>query len=94
MYKKKRGFSLSALALSIALTGCSGNDEVNTQSTSAVADVKEVATQSYSQAISAEEIRNSAYDIATRAGAWQIEQLGNLNYIPESHRAKSENAKF
>ena len=94
MYKKKRGLSLSALALSIALTGCSGNDEVNTQSTSVVADVKEVATQSYSQAISAEEIRNSAYDIATLAGAWQIEQLGNLNYIPESHRAKSENAKF
>lgn len=43
---------------------------------------------------SAKEINASAYDIATRAAKWQIAQFGNLSYIPESHREKSENPKF
>ncbi len=51
-------------------------------------------SQPPANARSAEDIRYSAHDIASRAARWQIEQLGNLEYIPESHRERSENPKF
>ncbi|MDU0352617.1 glycoside hydrolase family 88 protein [Paraglaciecola aquimarina] len=78
------------LTLSLLLTGC-GND--STQSNKIKTESTEtVATQQASK--TAEAIRSSAYDIATRSAQWQLDQIGNLDYIPESHRAKSENAKF
>ncbi len=85
MYRTISKFAVSAFTVSILLTGCGGkNDQANTSSIES-ADVS---------VDKAAEIRKSARDIATRSATWQLEQLGNLEYIPESHRAKSENAKF
>lgn len=82
-----------AFSLSLILGGCSGQDKEVTNSQNAPTAVEAAQTVASSFA-SAEEIRKSAFDIATRSGNWQIAQLGNLTYIPESHRVKSENAKF
>lgn len=97
MYKIKKGhLTLSAIALSIALGGCAGEKEqTNPSSVAEATSAAESTAVSYAaDTMSAEEIRASAYDVATRAGTWQLAQLGNLTYIPESHREKSENAKF
>lgn len=70
------------------LIGCGQENKGQTHSTpSAESSVN-------TSVVTAADIQKSAKDIADRAGQWQIEQLGNLEYIPESHRAKSENAKF
>ncbi|MCF2946945.1 glycoside hydrolase family 88 protein [Paraglaciecola aquimarina] len=87
---KNLKLAIIPVALSLVLTGC-GKD--NTQSNKIKTESTEtVATQQASK--SAEAIRSSAYDIASRSAQWQLDQIGNLDYIPESHRAKSENAKF
>jgi rhamnogalacturonyl hydrolase YesR len=80
------------LMIGAALAGCS---EPKTQET-AVADTEQMQ-KSVNEVVSeksAKEINASAYDIATRAAKWQVAQFGNLSYIPESHREKSENPKF
>ena len=86
-----------AFALSLALGACTGQKEEATGVTSSAADSASSAayeTDAVNDLMSADAIRESAYDIGTRAGTWQLAQLGNLTYIPDSHRAKSENAKF
>lgn len=81
MFKKTSSLSLLLLTFSLMLSGCNSTD-----------DKSEVEAQSGSD--SALKIQASARDIATRAGKWQIEQFGNLHYIPITHREKSENPKF
>ncbi|AWB65621.1 family 88 glycosyl hydrolase [Saccharobesus litoralis] len=77
------------LALSLVLSGCGkdASEPVQTAKTETKSAVESVER-------SALDIQKSAFDVAKRAGEWQLSQLGNLHYIPESHRAKSENAKF
>jgi rhamnogalacturonyl hydrolase YesR len=84
MFKHAMKLAAIPLAVGTLLAGCSGG---NTSSSNEPASAKTEVTQ-------VAQIRESAKDIATRSGKWQIEQLGNLTYIPESHRLKSENAKF
>ncbi|WP_111979803.1 glycoside hydrolase family 88/105 protein [Algibacillus agarilyticus] len=85
MYKITKKLALVPLAVSLALVGCGQETSQSTKSATPTVEAK---------ASSAKAINKSAFDIATRTAQWQIEQLGNLSYIPESHRAKSENAKF
>ena len=85
MYIKSKKLALLPLALSLMLSGC---DKVNTQTTASSGQMGQ------SEMRSAKAIVQSAKDIADRSAQWQIDQLGHLDYIPESHRAKSENPKF
>jgi unsaturated rhamnogalacturonyl hydrolase len=93
MSNNKIKFTLSTLALSLMLAACSAEKQPTQSVNSAESTAKSVVT-AVTRLTSAADIRKSAYDIASRSGQWQLEQLGNLSYIPESHRAKSENAKF
>ncbi|MDG6099913.1 glycoside hydrolase family 88 protein [Alteromonas sp. ZYF713] len=85
--------TLSAITLSLTLsiTACSGESpeqqtqNVKVESVKQMVPVMDVAEQ---------DIQSEAQRIGKSAANWQIAQFGNLNYIPESHRAKSENAKF
>ncbi|WP_440877032.1 glycoside hydrolase family 88/105 protein [Thalassotalea sp. PLHSN55] len=81
-------FALLPLAVSLMLFGC-GQEE----STTAAVSAQPAVTNETSQ-LTAADIQASAKDIADRSAKWQIAQLDNLHYIPESHRAKSENVKF
>ncbi|WP_394171896.1 glycoside hydrolase family 88/105 protein [Thalassotalea litorea] len=85
MLNKITKMAMLPFAITFGLTGCG---EANQPANELSQPVAQVTTTS------AESIRQSAYDIAKRAGHWQIEQFGNLSYIPESHREKSENPKF
>lgn len=90
MYMKTRNATIALLAASLVVTACSdAGDQAAQPSANAVVD-----SASLQENRTAEEIRTSAYDVADRSAQWQIDQLGNLSYIPESHRAKSENPKF
>jgi rhamnogalacturonyl hydrolase YesR len=82
-----------AFALSVALAGCTGQDQKTAVAPSG-AENPAPAANTISELSRAKAIRESAYDVATRSGEWQLAQLGNLTYIPDSHREKSENAKF
>ncbi|WP_342807876.1 glycoside hydrolase family 88 protein [Alteromonas sp. M12] len=86
MQNLSKTLAILPLTVSLLLAGCD-----NEQSTTRLN--KDEPSQT-STSISAQTIPASAKNIADRAAQWQIEQLGNLSYIPESHRAKSENAKF
>lgn len=86
MNKTKTTFAMLPLTISLLLTGCDNGESTNVQTS--------VEANQTDTSILAQTIRQSAKDIADRAAKWQIDQLGNLNYIPESHREKSENAKF
>ena len=81
-----KNVALALLVVGLSLSGCN-----NSGSQSGGSSVKDVAPTHDS---TAEEIRQSATDIADRAARWQMDQFGNLDYIPETHRAKSENPKF
>ncbi|MCC5453271.1 glycoside hydrolase family 88 protein [Rheinheimera sp. UJ51] len=81
--------------VSVLLSGCSepannkgitvqAGDNTQIETTQASADMAKASKS----------IVASAHDIATRVAKWQIAQFGNLTYIPESHREKSENPKF
>ena len=87
---KVEKLALVLLGVGFFLAGCGGAGAQTDQS-SANASSEEMVD---ARTRSAEEIRNSAHDIASRSARWQIEQLGNLEYIPESHRERSENPKF
>ena len=82
--------ALVTLAISLVLTGC---EKPNAQSGESFEKVRS-DVNGRSESRSADDIRESAYDVANRSARWQIGQLGNLSYIPESHREKSENPKF
>ncbi|MCM2680707.1 glycoside hydrolase family 88/105 protein [Echinimonas agarilytica] len=88
MFKTLTKYAALPLAIGFVLTGC--NDKASNSAPSIQAPIQNTeSVQSSSLSIP-----ESAYDIATRAGQWQIEQFGNLEYIPQSHREKSENPKF
>lgn len=91
-----KGIAAASVAMSVLLTACT--KESAEQETAVVQGVAEnAASASATPKIdlsSAEAIQASSHDIANRAAAWQIAQFGNLNYIPESHREKSENPIF
>lgn len=88
MLKNNFKKALIPLALSISLVGCGANHDNSTNAQNS--GVLEAAENLKSN----KEIRESAYDVAKRAADWQISQLDDLSYVPESHRAKSENPKF
>lgn len=89
MFNKISKVAAIPFTVSLLLTGCGESSQAPVAET-----VAQPATEKVMEMSSAEVIRASAHDIATRSGLWQIEQFGNLDYIPESHRAKSENPKF
>ena len=90
MHKKVAKLTMVLLGVGLFLTGCGGPGDQPGQSSVQAGSEEQVNARSGS----ADEIRMSARDIAGRSARWQIEQLGNLGYIPESHREKSENPKF
>ncbi|MBR9908799.1 MAG: glycoside hydrolase family 88 protein [Gammaproteobacteria bacterium] len=90
MYKTIKKLAFVPLTFSLVLAGCENQSDVASQASSKMSS----DATAYSESISAAEIRRSAYDVASRSAQWQLDQLGNLSYIPESHRAKSENPKF
>jgi len=92
MYITTKKLALIPLTISIILMGCSKESTPPNQSNSGTAATQAEATRGSNRG--AEAIKASAYDVANRSAQWQLDQLGNLDYIPESHRAKSENAKF
>lgn len=92
MYLTTKRLALIPLTISMILMGCSKESTQLNQSTSGAEATQLEASQNSRK--SAEAIRISAYDVANRSAQWQLDQLGNLDYIPESHRAKSENPKF
>lgn len=85
------------LAIGVLLAGCSQESpksepvkqapEIIVKEAPAVDDVNV-------REATAEDFHQSVLTVANKAAQWQLAQLGNLDYIPESHRAKSENAKF
>ncbi|MGJ8692318.1 MAG: glycoside hydrolase family 88/105 protein [Thalassotalea sp.] len=85
----KMKLALVPLTVSLLLSGCNKAPQISVQSTD-TSNSKTIAKMTSS----AELIKKSAFDIANRSATWQLKQLGNLHYIPESHRAKSEDAKF
>lgn len=90
MKKLNKKLSLIALTISLTLAGC-GEDAANSTVKESSDKTSHTTTQVTDKSAS---IQASAKDIGDRSAKWQLAQLGNLNYIPESHRAKSENAKF
>lgn len=93
MYMTTRNAVISLLAAGLVLTSCSDAGDPSEQS-SVDASADSASLSNVHSERAADEIRESAFDIAHRSARWQIEQFGNLSYIPESHRAKSENPKF
>lgn len=80
------------LVLGTLLAGCNKSAEdkgVTNQTVETKAAVEATVDKTTQMSIA-----ESAYDVATRSATWQVAQFGNLNYIPESHREKSENPKF
>lgn len=91
-YTKLR-LSTIALSLALGLSACSG--ETPEQKTNTIDSKPAKAMEmEKSKEMQKQGIQSTAMRIGKSAANWQIAQLGNLNYIPESHRAKSENAKF
>jgi unsaturated rhamnogalacturonyl hydrolase len=91
MNHTKLKLSAIALSLALAISACSG--ESSEQKTQSV-DVEPKKEMKTSQDVTEQDIQKTAQRIGESVANWQIAQFGNLNYIPESHRAKSENAKF
>ena len=89
----KLKLSTIALSLALGLSACSGEtpDQKTNSIDSKTAKAMEIEKRKEMQK---QGIQSTAMRIGKSAANWQIAQLGNLNYIPESHRAKSENAKF
>lgn len=89
----KLKLSTIALSLALGLSACSG--ETPEQKTNTIDSKPAKAMEmEKSKEMQKQGIQSTAMRIGKSAANWQIAQLGNLNYIPESHRAKSENAKF
>lgn len=88
------------LTIGLLLSGCSQEPvkQERVESVSAPVQSIKVVEEAVSEVVtpdtSIESFHHSVEDTANRAANWQLAQLGNLDYIPESHRAKSENAKF
>ncbi len=91
MYMTTINAAIALLAASLILSGCddSGHQMDDQTRADSVAD-----SSGPNHDRSGDEIRKSAFDVADRSARWQLDQLGNLSYIPESHREKSENPKF
>ena len=91
MNHTKLKLSAVAMSLALAISACSGESpEQKTQSV----DVEPKKEMKTSKDVTEQGIQKTARRIGESVANWQIAQFGNLNYIPESHRAKSENAKF
>ncbi|MDO6693306.1 glycoside hydrolase family 88 protein [Aliiglaciecola sp. 3_MG-2023] len=86
MQKFKKSLAVLPLTISLLLAGCGKEQSVTTQT-----NIEPNQSSTYH---STQSNQQNVKEIADRVANWQIEQLGNLDYIPESHRAKSENAKF
>lgn len=92
---KKKLFKVAAVSLAIGtlLSACGETSSVSLESAQAV-NGNAHKSHNMTSDFSVSEIKKSAFDIASRVANWQIAQFGNLTYIPESHRVKSENPKF
>ena len=82
-------FSL-ALGLGWLLTSCAQGDVRSESDTYAPA----IANASSLHEADGALIRKSARDLGSLAANWQLSHLGNLDYIPESHREKSADPTF
>lgn len=91
MYQKKLKLAVMPLTVSLLLAGC-GQESAQTSQASKPIQAQSQVQDSHTE--TAKSIQVSARDIANRAANWQLSQLDDLYYIPESHKAKSENAKF
>ena len=91
MNHTKLKFSAIAVSLAIGLSACSGE---STEKKTKNVEVESVKQMESTQVEAEQDIQSEALRIGKNAANWQIAQFGNLDYIPESHRAKSENAKF
>lgn len=89
----KLKLSTIALSLALGLSACSGESPEQKTNTIDSKPAKAMEMEK-SKEMQKQGIQSTAMRIGKSAANWQIAQLGNLNYIPESHRAKSENAKF
>ncbi|MFC1518598.1 glycoside hydrolase family 105 protein [Pseudomonadota bacterium] len=83
------------LSISVLLTGCGQSSQekpIDVAQGPTQTSAPQVVEQSnvVAEKLSHEQVT----DVANRAAKWQLSKLGNLDYIPESHRAKSENPKF
>ena len=90
MHTTLKELAIALLSVGLVLTGCGNPSDRAPRSPVDASNETKIVAQSKSAA----EIRKSAHDIASRTARWQIEQLGDLGYIPESHREKSGNPKF
>ncbi|WP_032096149.1 MULTISPECIES: glycoside hydrolase family 88/105 protein [unclassified Alteromonas] len=91
MNHTKLKLSAVALTLALGLSACSGESpEKQVQS----AESEQMKAVDVDKSMPMQSIESTAKRIGESAANWQIAQFGNLDYIPESHRAKSENAKF
>ena len=91
MNHKSLNLSAIALTLALGLSACSGESQEKQKQSAELVRMKVVNTD---KRMSEQSVQSMAKRIGNSAANWQIAQLGNLNYIPESHRVKSENAKF
>jgi unsaturated rhamnogalacturonyl hydrolase len=91
MNHKSLNLSAIALTLALGLSACSGESQEKQKQSAELDRMKVVNTD---KRMSEQSVQSMAKRIGNSAANWQIAQLGNLNYIPESHRVKSENAKF
>jgi unsaturated rhamnogalacturonyl hydrolase len=91
MNHKSLNLSAIAMTLALGLSACSGESQEKQKQSAELDRMKVVNTD---KRMSEQSVQSMAKRIGNSAANWQIAQLGNLNYIPESHRVKSENAKF
>jgi unsaturated rhamnogalacturonyl hydrolase len=91
MNHKSLNLSAIALTLALGLSACSGESPEKQKQSAELDRMKVVNTD---KRMSEQSVQSMAKRIGNSAANWQIAQFGNLNYIPESHRVKSENAKF
>ena len=85
---KKFKLALVPFAVSLLLTGCSESN--TTAKTAGKVESGVQSAENIDKSIKA----NSVISLANSTAEWQLSHLDDLSYIPESHRAKSENPKF
>jgi unsaturated rhamnogalacturonyl hydrolase len=91
MINTKIKISAIALGLILGLSACSGESPKPTSTSMDSKPAKQMDTE---HSMATQDIQSTARRIGKSVANWQIDQFGNLSYIPESHREKSENAKF
>jgi len=91
MNRKQLKHTALAISLAMGFSACSGESvqKEATQGNALPIEQTDAEKSEFGQ-----DIQSSAKRIGHSVANWQIAQFGKLDYIPESHREKSENAKF